>query len=85
MNAVCRCAYLQLHNISGIRRYFTQDATKILAHAYVISKLDCSGPNVTELASEIVTYKPFSPMKVDGALITLMDVGEPGVESRDIC
>ena len=40
MNALCRGAYLQLHNIGMIRRCLTQEATKTLVHAFVISKLD---------------------------------------------
>ena len=41
VNAVCRGAYLRLHNISRIRGFLTQDATKTLIQAFVISKLDC--------------------------------------------
>ena len=41
VNALCRGAYLRLHNISRIRRFITQDATKTLIQAFVISKLDC--------------------------------------------
>ena len=36
LDAVCRVAYLRLHNTSRIRRFITQDATKTLIQAFVI-------------------------------------------------
>ena len=41
VNAVCRGAYPRLHNISRIRRFIAQDATKTPIQSFVISKLDC--------------------------------------------
>ena len=72
MNAVCRGAYLRLHNISRIRRILTQDATKTLIQAFVISKLDCrnallSGVStnllrklqrVQNMAARVITFTP---------------------------
>ena len=52
VNAVCRGAYLRLHNISRIRRFLTQDATKTLIQAFVISKLDCGN------ALLLITFTP---------------------------
>ena len=40
VNSVCRSCYLQLRQISQIRRHITQDATKTLIHSFVISRLD---------------------------------------------
>ena len=39
ISAICRTAYMHLHNISRIRRHLTIDATKLLVHAFVMSKL----------------------------------------------
>ena len=72
VNAVCRGAYLRLHNISRIRRFLTQDATKTLIQAIVISKLDCgnallSGVStnllrklqlVQHMAARVITFTP---------------------------
>ena len=40
ISATCRIAYMHLHNISHIWRYLTTDATKLLVHAFVMSRLD---------------------------------------------
>ena len=40
ISSICRTAYMHLHNISRIRRYPTIDATKLLVHAFVMSRLD---------------------------------------------
>ena len=37
---VCQASFYHLRNIRKIRRYFSQDATEILIHAYITSKLD---------------------------------------------
>ena len=37
ISSICRTAYIHLHNI---RRYLTIDATKLLVHAFVMSRLD---------------------------------------------
>ena len=39
---MCRSAWLNLHNISKIRNYLTQDQAKTIVHAYVTSKLDAN-------------------------------------------
>ena len=70
--AVCRAAYLRLHNISRIRRFITQDATKTLIQAFVISKLDCGNALLTgvscnllrklqrvqNMAARVITFTP---------------------------
>ena len=72
VNAVCRGAYLRLHNISRIRRFLTQDATKTLIQAFVISKLDCGNAllsgvstnllrklqRVQNMAARVITFTP---------------------------
>ena len=74
VNAVCRGAYLRLHNISRIRRFLTQDATqtKSLIQAFVISKLDCGNAllsgvstnllrklqRVQHMAARVITFTP---------------------------
>ena len=72
VNAVCRGAYLRLHNISRIRRFITQDATKTLIQAFVISKLDCGNALLTgvscnllrklqrvqHMAARVITFTP---------------------------
>ena len=72
VNAVCRGAYLRLHNISRIRRFITQDATKTLIQAFVISKLDCGNAllagvscnllrklqRVQNMAAMVITFTP---------------------------
>ena len=72
VNAVCRGAYLRLHNISRIRRYITEDATKTLIQAFVISKLDCGNALLTgvscnllrklqrvqNMAARVITFTP---------------------------
>lgn len=40
VNKMVASAWYQLHNISRIRKYLTTEASQILIHAYVISKLD---------------------------------------------
>ena len=40
VKAICKSAYLNLRNISHVRRYLTEDATTTLIHSLVISKLD---------------------------------------------
>ena len=68
----CRGAYLWLHNISRIRRFLTQDATKTLIQAFVISKLDCGNAllsgvstnllrklqRVQNMAARVITFTP---------------------------
>ena len=69
---MCRGAYLRLHNISRIRRYITEDATKTLIQAFVISKLDCGNALLTgvscnllrklqrvqNMAARVITFTP---------------------------
>ena len=40
VKSVCRNAWINLYNISKIRKYLTEDQTKTIVHAYVTSKLD---------------------------------------------
>ena len=54
VNAVCRGAYLRLHNISRIRRFLTQDATKTLIQAFVISKLDCGNALLSGVSTNLL-------------------------------
>ena len=72
VNAVCRGAYLRLHNIIRIRRFLTHDATKTLIQAFVISKLDCGNAllsgvstnllrklqRVQNMAARVITFTP---------------------------
>ena len=72
VNAVCRGAYLSLHNISRITQFITQDATKTLIQAFVISKLDCGNALLTvvscnllrklqrvqNMAARVITFTP---------------------------
>ena len=39
ISAICQTAFMHLHNISRIRRYLTIDATNLLVHAFVMSRL----------------------------------------------
>ena len=42
---VCQASFYHLKNIIKTRRYLSQDATEILIHTYIISKLDnCNSP-----------------------------------------
>ena len=44
IHKACRAAYLQIYNIRHIRKFLTKDATQILVHALVISRIDyCNG------------------------------------------
>ena len=54
VNAVCRRAYLRLHNISRIRRFITHDATKTLIQAFVILKLDCGNALLTGVSCNLL-------------------------------
>ena len=49
---VCQASFYHLKNISKIRRYLSQDATEILTHAYITSKLD----NCNSLLYGLPTY-----------------------------
>ena len=40
VNNICRTCYMHLRNISKVRKYLSQDATKSLVHALVMSRLD---------------------------------------------
>ena len=40
VNKICESLYYHLRNISKIRKYLTEETTKILVHAFVSSKLD---------------------------------------------
>ena len=40
VNSVCRASYFQLHNISRVRKYLTEEAASTLINAFVTSKLD---------------------------------------------
>ena len=40
VNKVCKGAWINLHNISKVRHYLTEDQAKTVVHAYVTSKLD---------------------------------------------
>ena len=37
---ICQTAYFDLKRISSIRRFLTEDATKILVTSYILSRLD---------------------------------------------
>ena len=41
INAVTKSYYYNIRRISKIRKYLTEDATRSLVNAYVVSKLDC--------------------------------------------
>ena len=49
---VCQASFYRLKNISKIGRYLSQDATEILIHAYITSKLD----NCNSLLYGLPTY-----------------------------
>ena len=69
ISAICRTAYMHLHNISRIRRYLTIDATKLLVHA---SRLDYGNvllaglprehlnklQSIQNMAARIITFTP---------------------------
>ena len=40
INSVCRNAYLQLRNLSRIRRFLSKEATETLVHSFITTKLD---------------------------------------------
>ena len=40
VKSICKSSYINLRNISRIRKYLTEDAAAILVHSLVISKLD---------------------------------------------
>ena len=40
IDSICRSTYMHLRNISRIRKFLTEDATKSLIHSLVISRLD---------------------------------------------
>ena len=40
VKSVCKASYMHLHNISMIRRYITEDATRTLIQSFVTSRLD---------------------------------------------
>ena len=40
ISAICRTAFMHLHNISCNRHYLTPEATKSLVHPFVMSRLD---------------------------------------------
>ena len=49
---VCQASFYHLKNINKIRRYLGQDATEILIHAYITSKLE----NCNSLLYRLPTY-----------------------------
>ena len=74
ISAVCRTAYMHLHNISCIRRYLTIEATRLLVHAFVMSRLDYGNAllagiplehlnklqRIQNMAARIITFTPRS-------------------------
>ena len=40
VRSMCRIAWINLYNINKIWKYLTEDQTKTIGHAYIISKLD---------------------------------------------
>ena len=69
ISAICRTAYMHLHNISRIRRYLTPEATKSLVHAFVMSRLDYGNAllalehlkkfkRIQNIATRIITFTP---------------------------
>ena len=72
ISAICRTAYMHLHNISRIRRYLTIDATKLIVNAFVISRLDYGNvllaglprehlnklQRIQNIAARIITFTP---------------------------
>ena len=40
INNICCMGYYHLHNIGRVRRYLTNDSTKILVHSLVLSRID---------------------------------------------
>ena len=72
ISAICRTAYMHLHNISRIRRYLTPEATKSLVHAFIMSRLDYGNAllaglplehlkklqRIQNIAARIITFTP---------------------------
>ena len=40
VSSTCKAAFFHIRNISKIRKFLTEDTTKIIIHAFVTSKLD---------------------------------------------
>ena len=72
ISAICRTAYMHLHNISRIRRYLTPEATTSLVHAFIMSRLDYGNAllaglplehlkklqQIQNIAARIITFTP---------------------------
>ena len=60
VNNVCKLCYIQLRNITKIRRYLTTEATKRLIQALVISRLDyCNVLSLAYLTSFCQSYRKY--------------------------
>ena len=51
---ICRTSNYQLRNIGFIRRYLTADATKLLVHAFIVSRLDYGNALLYGMAGGLV-------------------------------
>ena len=72
ISAICRTAYMHLHDISRIRRYLTPESTKSLEHAFIMSRLDYGNAllaglplehlkklqRIQNIAARIITFTP---------------------------
>ena len=72
VNHVCKIAYMHIRNIGHIRRYLSEDATKSLVHAIVMSRMDYGNAllfglpdyltyrlqKVQNLCARIITFTP---------------------------
>ena len=72
ISAICRTAYMHLHNISRIRRYLTPEATKSPVHAFIMSRMDYGNAllaglplehlkklqRIQNIAARIITFTP---------------------------
>ena len=92
ISAICRTAYMHLHNISRIRRHLTIDATKLIVHAFVMSRLDYGNvllaglprehlnklQRMQNMAARIITFTP----RRNHITPILKELHTPPVESK---
>ena len=55
VNMVCKGAWINLHSISKIRHYLTEDQAKTVVHAYVTSKLDGNNALLAGIPSFLIS------------------------------
>ena len=58
ISSVCRICYLELHRISAIRHYLSEDVTKKLLCAFVLSRLDYCNPLLSGCPKYLLSKLP---------------------------